>query len=267
MVNETGLMYYFLGLERRAKKCLWVRLCWANGTLQWKAARPGEQLLCKEWVTVWSGGGVQILERKPTVVKEHDYGEEFRHLGHTASVIGSSAAVETELAKIAKRETTVFMCKPGLRDCRANTVASVITPKVVYPLAFTKAQKKTVETIESGYGNILRRSIGVAQVGFPWEVLSGSPEFDGLGALRLTTEVTKARLRQFQSMISSAYDSETSLAMGMLRMAQRWCGLGHPVNMMNTSQLRLLQPVDSTAPQAVHLMAELRELGYKLAVG
>ena len=36
---------------------------------------------------------------------------------------------------------------------------------------------------------------------------------------------------------------------------------------MSTSQLRLLQPVDSTAPQAVHLIAELRELGYKLAVG
>ena len=113
---------------------------------------------------------------------------------------------------------------------------------------------------------MLRRSTGVAQ-GFPWEVLSGSPEFDGLGALQLTTETTKARLRQFQSMISSAYDSETSLAMGMLRMAQRWCGLSHPVNMMNTSQPRLLQPVNATAPQAVHLIAELRELSYKLAVG
>ena len=55
------------------------------------------------------------------------------------------------------------------------------------------------------------------------------------------------------------YDSETSLAMEMLRMAQRWCGLSHPVNMMSTNQLRLLQPVDSTAPQAVHLLAELRE--------
>ena len=36
---------------------------------------------------------------------------------------------------------------------------------------------------------------------------------------------------------------------------------------MNTNQMRLLQPADSTAPQAVHLIAELRELGYKLAVG
>ena len=68
-------------------------------------------------------------------------------------------------------------------------------------------------------------------------------------------------------MISSTYDPETSLVMGMLRMAQRWGGLSHPVNTMNTSQLRLLQPADSTAPQAVHLIAELRELGYKLAVG
>ena len=219
-----------------------------NGALQRKAAMPNEQLLCKEWVTVWSGDSVAVVERKPTLVKEYDYDEEFRHLGYSASIIGSSAATETELAKIAKRATTVLMCKPGLRDCGANIVASVIVPKVVYPLAFAKARRKAVETIESGYGSMLRRSIGVAQ-GFPWEVLSGSPEFDGLGALRLTTEMTKARLRQFQSLISSTYDSETSLAMGMLRMAQRWGGLSHPVNMMDTKHLRLLQPVDSTAPK------------------
>ena len=229
MDNAMGLMYYFLGLERRAKKCLWVRLCWVNGALQRKAARSDEQLLCKEWITVWGSDSVAIVERKPTVVQEYAYDEEFRHLGYSASVIGSSAAAETELAKIAKRATTVFMCRPGLRDCGANIVASVIVPKVVYPLAFARARKKAVETIESGYGNgnMLRRSMGVAQ-GFPWEVLSGSPEFGGLGALRLTTEVTKARLRQFQSLISSTYDSETSLAMGMLRMAQRWGGLSHP---------------------------------------
>ena len=169
---------------------------------------------------MWNDGRVQIAERKPTVGKEYDYDEEFCDRGYTASVTGSSAAAETELAKITKRATTVFMYEPGLRDCGANIVASVIGPKVVYHLAFAKALKKTVETIAPGYGNMLRRSIGVAQ-GFPWEVLSGSPEFDGPGALRLTTEVTKAWLRQLQSMISSAYDSETSLAMGMLRMAQR----------------------------------------------
>ena len=194
MVNETRLMYYFMGLERRAKKCLWVRPCWVNGVLQRKAARADEQLLCKEWVAVWNDGRVAIAERKPMVVEEYDFGEEFRHLGYTASVISSSAAAETELERIAKRATTVFMCKPGLRDCGFNIVASVIGPKVVHPPAFAKTLKTNVETIESGYGNMLRRSIGVAQ-GFPREVLSGSPEFDGLGALRLTTEVMKARLR------------------------------------------------------------------------
>ena len=163
MVNETGLVYYFLGLERRAKKYLWVRLCWVNETLQRKAARPDEQLLCKEWVTASNGDGVKTVERESTVVKEYDYDEEFRHLGYSASLTGSSATAETELAKIAKRATTVLMYKPGLRDCGANIVASVIGPKAVCPLAFAKARKKAVETIESSYGSVLRRSIGVAQ--------------------------------------------------------------------------------------------------------
>ena len=43
----------------------------------------------------------------------------------------------------------------GLRDFGASIVASVIGPKVVCPLAFSKAQKKTAETIEPGYGNML----------------------------------------------------------------------------------------------------------------
>ena len=79
--------------------------------MQRKAARPDEQLLCKEWVTVWNGGGVKIVERKSTVAKEYDYyDEEFRHLGYTASVIGSLAAAKMgQLAKIAKRATTMFV--------------------------------------------------------------------------------------------------------------------------------------------------------------
>ena len=42
-------------------------------------------------------------------------------------------------------------------------------------------------------------------------VLSGSLEYDGLGALQLATEVTKARLRQFQSMITSSAAADCSL--------------------------------------------------------
>ena len=44
VVNATGLMYYFLGLERRAKKFLWIRLVWCLGV----CLRPGEAL-CWAW--------------------------------------------------------------------------------------------------------------------------------------------------------------------------------------------------------------------------
>ena len=103
--------------------------------------------------------------------------------------------------------------------------------------------------------------------GFPWNVLSGSLEYDGLGGLQLATEVTKARLRQFQSMITSSAAADCSVAMAMVSLAQRWCGSSKPVNMLSTDELHLLEPLDATAPQAAHMFHELRRLGYKVAVG
>lgn len=195
MINMTGLMYYFIGLERRAKKCLWVRFVWIDGVLQRRSERLNEELVCKEWVTEWTSIEVTALERASTVVKEYDNDDdEFRHLGYTASLIGSSDAAETDLAAVAKKATMVFIRMPRLRGCGANIVASAIVRKVVCALAFAKGLMNTARRIESGYGSMLRRAIGVAQ-GFPWDVLSGSLEFDGLGALRLETEVTRARLR------------------------------------------------------------------------
>ena len=46
MVNMTGFMYYFLGLERRAKKCLWIRLVWCLGVLTRMKERATEMLSC-----------------------------------------------------------------------------------------------------------------------------------------------------------------------------------------------------------------------------
>ena len=46
-------------------------------------------------------------------------------------------------------------------------------------------------------------------------MLAGSLEYDGLGALQFATEVTKARLRQFQSMITSSALADCSVAMAM----------------------------------------------------
>ena len=46
MVNMTGFMYFSLGLERRAKKCLWVRLVWRLGVLTRMKERAAKTLEC-----------------------------------------------------------------------------------------------------------------------------------------------------------------------------------------------------------------------------
>ena len=97
-------------------------------------------------------------------------------------------------------------------------------------------------------------------------MLSGSLEYDGLGALQLATEVTTAHLRQSQSMITSSAAADCSVAMAMVSLAQRWCGSSTPVSMLATNELQLLEPLDATAPQAAHMFHELRRLGYKMAV-
>ena len=223
VVDWTGLMYYFLGLERRASKCLWTKLRWVGGKLARKSSAGGEQLLSRSWLACWHEEGVRVVEQEPGVIKEYDYDEEFRHLGYVASMVGESSAAEATLTKIARRATMMFTSKPALQHCGGSIVTSVLRPKFVYPLAFAKATQPSICKIESGYGNMLRRSLSVAQ-GFPWEVISGSLEYDGLGVNRLSTEVTKARLRLFQSMLVSRFDTENSMAMAMTRLAQRWCG-------------------------------------------
>ena len=265
-VDGTGLMNYFLGLERRASKCLWTKLRWKDGKLVRKASSGGEQLLSRAWLACWHERGVRIVEQEPVVIKEYDYDEEFRHLGYSASMIGESAAAESALAATARRATLMFTSKPALHHCGGSIVTSVLRPKFVYPLAFAKATEASICRIESGYGNMLRRSLSVAQ-GFPWEVISGSLEYDGLGVNRLSTEVTKARLRLFQAMMTSRFDTENGMAMAMVRLAQRWCGASTPVNMLHADDLKLFHPLDSSAPQAAHMFYELRSLGYSLVMG
>ena len=113
---------------------------------------------------------------------------------------------------------------------------------------------------------MLRHSMSVAQ-GSTWGVLAGAAEYDGLGANRLTTKVTKTRLRLFQSLTVSRFASENELSLAMVCLAQRWCGASTPVNMLHSKDLRLLLPLNDEAPQAAHMFHELRSLGYSLAAG
>ena len=201
MVNMTGFMYYFLGLERRAKKCLWIRLVWCLGVLTRMKERVAEVLACDTWTVDWATGSPVISSTKLVRVVEYDHDGEFRHLGYTASLTARSRTAEKALTALTRR-AKVFATKPNLRDCGISIVTSVLVPKTVYHFAFGKATVAAVEETERGYGGIIRQSLGVAR-GFPWNVLAGSLEYDGMGALQLATEVTKARLRQFQSMITS----------------------------------------------------------------
>ena len=153
--------------------------------------RAAEVLSCDAWIVDWVTGPPAISSAKPVRVVEYDHDGEFRHLGYTAPLTGRPRTAEKALTALTRRAARVFATKPNLRDCGVSIVASVLVPKTVYHFAFGKVAVAAVEETERGYGDIIRQSLGVAK-GFPWNVLSGSLEYGGLGALQLATEVTKA---------------------------------------------------------------------------
>ena len=113
VVNETGLMSCFLGMERRAMKCLWTRLKWRDGALI-RASDGCGTLACKTLLAHWRDGKGTINEGKPTHVQELDYDEEFRHLGYTASLWGISDIAMTALRAVAHRMALGFLSRPSL---------------------------------------------------------------------------------------------------------------------------------------------------------
>ena len=52
MANMTGLMYHFLGLERRAKKCVLIHLAWEAGRIQ-RPRERNEPMELLTWPVVW----------------------------------------------------------------------------------------------------------------------------------------------------------------------------------------------------------------------
>ena len=94
---------------------------------------------------------------------------------------------------------------------------------------------------------MLRHSLS-CDASFPWDVLTGTTEQDGLGAVRLATEVTKARLRHCQAMATSPTAGENAMVLVLVRSVQRWAGLRRPVNVLSQDQIQLFEPLDSSAP-------------------
>ena len=150
MANMTGLVYYFLGLERRAKKCILIRLVWEAGRIQ-RARERNEALGLLMWLVVWITRGPVITASKPVRIIKYDRDQEFRHLGYSASILGSSKKAEEALRAMAVRAAENHASKPALRLCGVNIAQAVITAKVVYPAGFGKATSDSIEHIERAY--------------------------------------------------------------------------------------------------------------------
>ena len=160
-----------------------------------------------------------ISEGKPAPVEKLGYDEEFRHLGYTASLWGTSNVAKDALRGVARRMALVFQSRPSLPGCGASVVQSVLLPKLVCMLAYAKATAAQMLEIEQSYSLMLRHSLS-CDASFPWDVLTGATEQDGLGAVRLATEVTKARLRHCQAMAASPTAGEIVMVLALARSAQ-----------------------------------------------
>ena len=126
--DGSGLMYYFLGLERRGSKCLRSKLRWIAGKLVRRAMGAGEQLLARSWLACWHECGVHIIEQEAKVIKEYDHDEEFKHLGYSASLLGGSTAAVADMLKTVHRVANIFQRKPSLRYCGASIMTSALRP-------------------------------------------------------------------------------------------------------------------------------------------
>ena len=73
--DGSGLMYYFLGLERRGSKCLRSKLRWIDGELVRRARGAGEQLLARSWFACWHERGVHVIEQEAKAIKDYDHDE------------------------------------------------------------------------------------------------------------------------------------------------------------------------------------------------
>ena len=217
-------------------------------------------------MVVWTGLGPVLTASKPIRIIEYDCDQELRHHGYSASILGSSKKAESALREMAVRAAEIHASKPALRLCGVDVAQAVVTAKAVYPAGFGKATNESIGHIERAYRPMIKRSLGVAS-SFPNNVLHAATEHDGIGVPRLLGEITKMRLRHFQSTMASQNRSERQLAKAFLHSAQRWFGHSELATAPAVRLTHLLEPVVAQAPQAAHMMYELRQLGHLLCIG
>ena len=107
-----------------------IRLAWEAGRIQWARERNGSLELLT-WLVVWTARGPVISASKPVRIIEYDCDQEFRRLGYSASILGSSKKAEKVLREMAVRAAEIHASKPTLLLCGVNIAQAVITAKVV----------------------------------------------------------------------------------------------------------------------------------------
>ena len=215
MVNATGLVYAFLGLERRPKKCHLV--------VVGDEAEPQARVECKHWLASWQGEALELVQGESTYVRQQRKGKEVRYLGLTDDEKGNTVQSRNELVKIARRAAAVYRRQRSLRGLGEALARGVIAPKVAYPMVFSMATRPQLEAIEQAYGSMVRQSLGM-RAGTAWDVLESPTGQAGAGYERLTTTVAKGRLRELVTLMYGGTEHEAEVATAIIEQGQRWMG-------------------------------------------
>ena len=263
LADITGLINYFLGLRRRPKKCVFARLAFIRGRLQRMSERdPTTRFLrISEWVAEWTSGQ-PVIVRHPAQVPESEYDYEFRHLGYTASLAGTERKRMAELRQEAKAMAAGIQAKPWLKRWARSIIEMVVIPKLVYPLAFSRARIEDIRKIERGYSTALRHSMQVAAT-TSWAVIAGDEKRGGMGAQRLEDVVMCTRAQHLAQMTRFGTDSERAVMRAALWQAWVYFGERTPPTELSRKQAGDLK-IDGAAPWAAVALHQLAINGYKL---
>ena len=235
-------MNYFMGMKRRAKKCLWFRLKWRGGVLV-RAADGCGTFVCAK---------LTISEREPAQMKELDYDEEFRHLGYTASPWGTSDVdvAMPALHAVARRMTLVFHSKP---PCSAAEAEACLHADVHEGDGGAAAGDRTGVQPHAPPLAVVRPAVPVGRshrhdgAGRSWS-RAGVHRGDQGAAATLPSDGNKPHCRRELTVLALA------------RSGQRWAGARRPVNVLSQDQVHLFEPLGSSAAKLYHarLATEVR---------
>ena len=262
LANETGLIHYFLGNRRRAKKVVYTQMKWVEGRLQRVKERPEAGLCIKQWTTDWATGSPVVREWS-TTVKEYDYDEEFRHLGYTASLTGCDGEKLAEMKRETERVMQTVAAKRSLKRWTREVIETVLQPKLAYQLAFSNATSSEIGKIEAKMTAQLFNALGLART-TAWGIVAGDPAQGGIGFTRLQTITLMQRMQHMLQLHLYGTRREQVMMQADLWAAQLWAGTSTPAAELTREQALRLRHGRSEAPWTAVVLLQMAEAGYKV---